>query len=191
MIKTHTNKPDLNILNPGNQDKICIVVYGNIAAGKTTFSQALLKLLPGYNYVCLDDYRLKLFRDQPTLNGIGRERKAEADCLEAILSSRLLVYETTGASLFYKRMKPRLRGHFKTLYVYIECSASDCEWRFVERKRKGYKTIAPPFNGTLRSIMNDIRSKHYDLDPDVILSSEILSEKNMLDTFLKYIKPVR
>lgn len=90
----------VNVLSPQINDKICLVVYGNIASGKSTFSKNILEILRDYNYVCQDKIRLEWYNKYPEINGITRERKCEEDCLKQILKSRLLVYETTGATLF-------------------------------------------------------------------------------------------
>lgn len=177
-----------NILAPNPTDKICIIVYGNIASGKSTFSKNLLEKIPGYNYVCLDQIRLAFYKTFPEMNAIARERKCEEECLKQILESRLLIYETTAATLFFNRIKMRLKAHFKAIYVYINCPTYECANRFDFRKRNGYKAIAPPFKSkmTIRECISDIHAKHYNVKTDLELNSLQLSPVEMIEKFILF-----
>lgn len=175
----------VNVFSPKPTDKICIVVYGNIASGKSTFSKNILSILKGFNYVSLDRIRVDWYDKHPEMNGIARERKCEVDCLNQILKSRLLIYETTAATLFFNRVKPRLRGHFKTFYIYINCPVNECHSRFDNRKRTGHRQIAPPYKNKMpiREMLYHIDAKHYDVKVDLELNSVELSPEQMVEAF--------
>lgn len=172
----------VNIFSAKQSDRICLVVYGNIASGKTTLSKNIQALLPGFNYVCLDDIRLQWVTKFPAMNGITRERQCEDECLKQILQSRLLIYETTGATLFFNRIKSRLKGHFKTFYIKVDCPVITCLYRFENRKAKGYKCVAPAFKlkMNMHQTLCDIDDKHYAAKVDLQLDSERLSQDEML-----------
>lgn len=164
--------------------KICIVVYGNIAAGKSTFSKGILQILSGFNYVCLDRIRLDWYNKYPGMNGIARERKCEQDCLNQILQSRLLVYETTAATLFFNRVRPRLRGHFKTFYIYIKCPVYECAQRFEYRKLSSNQQIVLPYRKmSIREMCSHFEAKHQDVTFDLELDSTKLSPGEMVEQF--------
>lgn len=177
--------PTVNVFSPKPTDKICIVVYGNIASGKSTFSKNILSILNDFNFVCLDRIRVDWYDKYPEMNGIARERKCEEDCLNKILKSRLLVYETTAATLFFNRVKPRLRGLFKTFYIYINCPVYECHVRFDNRKKIGHRQIAPPYKNkmSIREMLHHFDAKHYDVKVDLELNSMELSPEQMVESF--------
>ena len=176
-----------NILCPKPTDKICIVVYGNIASGKSTFCKSLLSILTNYNYVCIDEIRIEHYKKYPGMNSVERERNCEKDCEDQIFRSSLLVYETTAASLFFKRIKPRLRGHFKTFYVYINCPVTECSNRFFNRKQKGYRHVVSPYKKKMSVIdlLYYCQEKRLDVKVDLELNSVKLSPEEMIEAFYK------
>lgn len=177
-----------NALAPLPTDKICIIVYGNIASGKSTFSKNLLQKIPGYKYVCLDQIRLDYYKAFPEINSIARERKCEEECLKQILESRLLIYETTAATLFFNRIKMRLKGHFKVIYVYINCPTYECAHRFDCRKRNGYKSIAPPFNNrmSISECISHFHEKHYHVKVDLELDTLKYTPSETIEKFILF-----
>lgn len=175
----------VNIFAPNPKDKICIVVYGNIASGKSTFSKNILSILQGFNYVCLDKIRLKWYENYPEMSFIERERRAEEECLNQILNSNLLVYETTAATLFFKRVKPTLDVNFKTFYIYISCPVYECHNRFDNRKREGHFQVAPQYKKkmTIREMLIHFESAHYQVKSNLKLDSFRLPPAKMLTEF--------
>lgn len=178
----------VDVFKPKATDKICLVVYGNIASGKSTFSKNILPRLQGYSYVCLDKIRVDWYSKYPEMNSIARERKCEEDCLNQILKSRLLVYETTAATLFFNRVRPRLRAHFKTFYIYINCPPEECANRFEHRKRSGHRQVAPPYKKvmSIRECISHFRAKHYDVKIDLELDSVKMSPEKMVEEFERF-----
>lgn len=180
----------LDVLSPNSNDKIALVIFGNVASGKSTFCKTILTMLPGYNYVCIDDIRKKWYHKHPEMEGFAREKKCEDECIDQILASRLLVWETSAASLLYKRMKLRVKVSFKTFYVYINCPRHECLHRFDRRKKAGHKLYLPNFRKKL-SISELINHFHWiqvDLRRDLELDSDTLTPDEMVEAFLNYFK---
>lgn len=169
--------------------KSCYVIYGNIASGKTTFSKSINELLPNFNFVCIDEIRVNLFKKYPEMNSISRERKAEEECLNKILNSEFLIFETSAASLFYKRLAPRIKAHFKTYFIYINCPNDECLQRFHYRKKTGYLQIATPYKNKMSvfECISNFSGAHYSMKKDLELNSAELSTNEMVDKFREFI----
>lgn len=156
--------------------KLCIVVFGNIASGKTTFAQSL-----GLRHICLDKHREKL-RGQ-ALAPMAAEHLAEKNCLAELLPPRqIFVYETTGGSRFFQKAKAALEAqgcHF--FFVKIECSTIGCVRRFNARK----SAVPLPFRSkSLLETMQQLAWNARHIVPDVVLDSEKMNLEEMKSQFL-------
>ena len=139
-----SNNINFNIFSPKPNEKICLVVYGNLASGKSSFSKEIKKLLPNYSYVCLDEIRIKNMDKFPNKSVYERESISKEECKNEILNSQLVIYESTGTSQLFNQLKNRIRAHFKTYFIFISCPDYECRKRFENRKYNGYFSVKPP-----------------------------------------------
>jgi dephospho-CoA kinase len=168
--------------------KMCIIVFGNIASGKSTFSRHLLGHFPNYQHICLDDFRLEAARHTDLLP-IQREKLAEKLCLEAITQADNIILETTAASQFWETMWFALRQMgFKTVNVKIDCPVNICVQRFNNRKFEGHKSVVPPFKTkSIVQMMYDIEYKRKLVKADIVIHSTTASPEDMVALFLKFV----
>lgn len=171
-------------------DKRCYVIYGNWASGKTTFVKNILSILPDYKYVCIDDIRFDFYNKYRQMNSMERERKCEEECLIQITNARFLIFETTAATLFFNRIKSRIKVYFNTSFIHIKCGVPDCHQRFVMRNSAANRQIAPPFKNkmSIREIMAHVEDQHYNITPDLVLDSVNSTPEEMLASFKSFIK---
>ena len=119
-----------------------LIIYGNIASGKSTVCKYLAELLPDYNHVCLDDDRLKLWEEQPHLGAGQRDMKAQERCLTRLEGN--LIYETTAVTRFYERSARKLKSQgYEFHFVHLFCPVSKCLERYNQRVQSG--KIQAPF----------------------------------------------
>lgn len=170
----------VNLSNVSPNDKICIVVFGNIASGKSTLSKKIIELLPQFSFACIDNNRRNLFGKIE--NSIERERKAEEELIKQIFSRQYVVYETTGTSRLFKSIQFRIRSHFKTIFIFVNCSVSECVYRF--NYRKNDRMAMPGFKSKLsiREVMYSIEDK-MNRKVHLELNSEKLNQDEMFDQF--------
>lgn len=171
----------INLATISSSDKICIVVYGNIASGKSALSRQIIKLLPQFELVCIDNNRRNLF--SKIENGIERDRIAEEEMIEQLFSNNYVVYETTGASRLFNTVHPRIIANFSTIvYVQIKCSITECRYRF--NNRINDLRVLPSFISK-KSITDIMYSIEYGMITkfNLQLDSEKLSTKEMLAQF--------
>jgi len=180
-----SNKTSLNIFKPAPNDKICIVVFGNLASGKSSFCKELLTILPKYKYVCLDEIRVNLFDKFPNKNIFDREALAKEECKNSILNSQFVIYESTGTSQFFNQLKPRIKAHFKSIFIFINCPDYECRFRFERRKQNGYFSIQPAVKKSI-SISECCTSNQYvyrDMKKDLELDSFKYSLNEIINQF--------
>lgn len=155
-----------------------IVVFGNIASGKSTFCKMLQKEIPYLKYVCIDDFRIK--NRYLVMNEILKEKKSESECLDAI-DSDFILFETTGATFFWDRVRVKLiEKEYNITFIKIETSLVDCLIRFRNRPSKG---ATPPYvKGTsihniLYKTAQNIKITKYDfvINSNTIDSNELFN----------------
>ena len=181
----NTNQTKIDIFSPVASDKICLVVYGNISSGKSEFVKKIRTLLPGYKNISLDEIRIDWFFKHPDMNGIARERKCEEECLKSLHASRLIIYETTAATLFYDRTISRINSNFKTVHIYINCPSHICQRRYEMREKNGHFAIPLPYKKTMTLIesMNKMASAHSSITPDLQLDSSANTTEELVEVF--------
>ena len=173
-----------------NKDRVCIVVYGNLASGKSSFAKGLVKLLPGFKHVCMDQIRIDTYFQDPSITSLELDRKCEKICNDTLLNTRLVIYESTGVSKFFKGIIPTIESKYKMFYIYLECPAEICIRRFADRKREGYFNIPPAFSdGTnINQFINKVGSELRSVRKDLVLSSSKLSLEDECLECLEYLK---
>lgn len=120
-----------------------IIVFGNIASGKSSICRELMPTLSKYNYtyINLDDFRRKGTGD---LIKFTSERTAQAACFAEIKRSEKILLETTAASRFHIRAVAELRATGKNIvWIHADASPRVCLQRHERRMREGY--VLPPF----------------------------------------------
>jgi adenylate kinase family enzyme len=117
-----------------------LLIYGNIASGKSTIARSLADQLNGYRYVCLDDTRKELWIEQPDLGAGQRDLIAQDRCLEKLHGR--VVFENTAVTRFFKRAKEKLRDQ-ELVYIYLYCPVATCLRRYNARLAGG--KIQAPF----------------------------------------------
>lgn len=167
-------------------DKICIIVFGNIASGKSGFARALAQELDGFEYICFDQVRIDIYLENHLKRSIEREEMAKKKCRNFLLSNKLVVFETLAISDYYKKILPELKQNFnKLIFVKVDCSAFTCKRRYYKRNMDGYFSIAPPFNQKLsiEEYIDKTEREQKILESDIVLNSESMSTTEMIDEF--------
>ncbi len=144
------------------RNQICIVVFGNIGSGKTTFCKHLKPHLKRYDYVCLDEFR---YENQFNMSGFLSEKKSKQQCMDAIMYNNYVLYETTGVTEFYDSVKANLLNHgSKVFYVHIKCHVEECRIRVETRPQR---IFLPYKNKTIYQILEEndrnLKTIRYDL----------------------------
>lgn len=167
-------------------DKICIIVFGNIASGKSGFARELARELDGFEYICFDQVRIDIYLENHLKRSIEREEMAKKRCRNLLLSNKLVVFETLAVSDYYNNILPELKQNFnKIIFVKIECSSFTCKRRYFKRNMDGYFCIAPPFNQKLSidEYIEKTEREQKQLFYDILLSSESMSTTEMIGGF--------
>lgn len=110
-----------------------IVIIGNIASGKTTLAKKLVEQLPDFTYVCLDDIRVGIADTNPDINPVSRDRQAEAQAMKMMDQHRYVIFESTGANLFYHRAILRMRDKFQVFTVKLMADTETLYERYLGR----------------------------------------------------------
>jgi deoxyadenosine/deoxycytidine kinase len=172
--------------NSFTSDKICIIVFGNIASGKSSFARTLAQELEGFEYICFDQVRIDIYLENYLKGSIEREEMAKKRCRNLLLNNKLIVFETLAISDYYNRMLPELKQNFnKLIFVKVDCSAFTCKRRYFKRNMDGYFCIAPPFNHKLSidEYIDQTEREQKKLIYDIVLNSENLTTKQMIAVF--------
>ena len=166
-------------------DKVCIIVFGNIASGKSSFARALAEKINGFKYVCFDQLRIDIYLENHLKSGIEREEMAKKRCRNLLLNNNLVIFETIAVSDYYNKILPELKHRFKLIFVKIECQAFICKRRYYNRNMDGYFSIAPPFNSKLSvdEFIDKTEREQEKLQYDIVFNSEILNTTEMINQF--------
>lgn len=154
--------------------KYAIIIIGNIASGKSTLATLIKKNTPWIEIICIDEIRKQIIEEDPNIDGITRERRAERMALEAIHTGDHIIYESTGTSLFYKRALIALKKRYTTYIIKINLPQSICYERHIERLQSNYYTVSPGFKTKLdiRSMMGEIEFELKTAKQNLTLDSE-------------------
>ena len=168
--------------------KRCIVVYGNMASGKSTFCQVLAeKGLKTYTHICLDDFRLQVAHEHPKKPKVESEELAQSLCLTALESTENVIFETTACSRFWEQVYVELfLQRIPTFFIHIDCPLHVCLQRFYYREAQGHYSIRPPYqtNDPYQTLVW-IASHTKMVRKDLVFSSAILSKEEMISLFLE------
>ncbi|PXX96912.1 hypothetical protein DF185_19930 [Marinifilum breve] len=170
--------------------KHCILVIGNVAAGKSTLSKVLAERL-NCVVVCLDDSRVEVV-EQGLGNGRGHaDRLAQELCLRKLTAEDLVIFESTGVTRFYsKAIKELVRQDYKITKVMLMCDQETCWDRYKKRKASGHFQ-APFAYAKGKNIKEGIRYFHWEqkkLETDLKYDSTKLSTELIADSIINTIK---
>lgn len=133
---------------PRKKDKTAIVIFGNLASGKSSVGKELSKLLPGYKSISADNFR-KDFIDS---YGHLEEQKTKTLVEAEILTSGNIIWETTLTGNFSNRVLRKLSFTHKVIKCKIDAPPMLCFNRFVKR----------PIPST--TVKKDLRENIYEMD---------------------------
>lgn len=146
-----------------------IIIFGNIASGKSSVSRHLAQLLPDHRHVCLDDHRVKLWNEQPELGAGQRDLLAQKSCLEDLQGQ--VIYETTAVTRFFKQAQAKLKDQ-DLRFIHLDCRPSTCISRYRERLMRGH--IQAPFawgNYSIEQSIYYFHEKQLALQPHVRINT--------------------
>jgi hypothetical protein len=180
----------IDLKNIKKTDKICLIVYGNIASGKSSFAKELLKLLPGFVYACIDQVRIDVYLENHLLRSIEREVKVGKIFKKLILDNNLIVYETVAVSQLFKNVILDLKRDHQLIYIHIDCPVAVCLRRFHQRNRDGYFSITPPFvdKMSIEDFLYKVAKELRGMKEDIVLKSDKLSIEDMIKVFSTNLK---
>jgi len=164
-----------------------ILVYGNIAAGKSTFCKLLLPKLQGFTYLCIDDVRQSIYEKNPKLNDWERDKLAEKKVYDTLKKGSKIIFETTAANQLYIRLRNEVFASKKVFYLHIECSVNECYKRHFARKVNRIKPVQAN-SANIKNVMLAIDAKNQVLKKNLMLNSQQLTEAQMIDTFFLHYK---
>lgn len=163
---------------------VCIVVFGNIASGKSTFCKELINELPEYKYVNLDQMRVET-RAVDGMTDEWYEAEAKRRCTERLMNNRQTVYETIGSSAFFNDVIEELSNRAIIVYVYIKCDKDECIKRMYKRRASGYQEVILPFINRLTSeeLIELFDDHHKKMLSHITIESDKYSTKEMIEQF--------
>ncbi|MDN3688684.1 AAA family ATPase [Cyclobacterium jeungdonense] len=170
--------------------KTIIIVAGNMGSGKSTFCKRLIEKLPDYTYICLDDFRKKRFEDVLTEqhDPLQFEREVAAATQREFDKHDKILYETTGATRFFKDMHYRLLADRHNVFlVQIRCDPVVCLQRHRAREQNGHFHVVPQYGQGLtpEELINRYAEKTRWIRPDLTLDSETFSPDQLLSRFIR------
>lgn len=158
-----------------------IIVYGNIASGKSTLSRGLLARWPAMVYACMD--RLRAEENGAHTNEMARDRAAERRLLALAAHPGPLLYETSGATHLYRRMFVAIVKHRgpRPLYILTHCTKRTAMERAEHRRATGHIQYRP---AAQRALSMAQLWDHFDervaLRADLTIDTENLTRKDCL-----------
>ena len=166
--------------------KHVIIIYGNIAAGKSTVAKALSKHLKDYRICNLDEYRIYVEDHLRFNNLIDRDHKAEYLCRKAMIESDKIIYETTAVTKYFELMKRELKARgYKLSYVYLNISIEESLDRYFKRRyEQNYKEAEFAFSGKY-SLLDGI--KRFDKKQRVIKKDLVFQSSDNTDRIISEI----
>ncbi len=168
--------------------KKAIIIYGNIASGKSTICRQLAQALPDHRHVCLDDHRVKLWEQHPEMGAGHRDLQAQKSCLEDLHGP--VIFETTGVTRFFRKAKEKLEKSGKnSIYIHLDCPSHICIRRYQARLASGH--IQAPFawgNYTIEQSIYYFHERQQELSPRVRINTSKVRAADAVRFLTEWIK---
>lgn len=174
--------------------KQIIIVIGNMGSGKSTLARLIAEKLPEYTYVCLDDNRRKTFDDvlSERHNPFEYEAKVAELTRKELQRHDRIVYETTGATRFFKDIHYQMQVTKAKMYIVkLRCQPHICLQRHKAREQAGHFHIIPQYGQQLspEDLISRFETKSAWIRPDLELDSEQYSPDQLLRQFMRAFFP--
>lgn len=116
--------------------KRCIVVYGNVASGKTTLCQYLLQnpLLAEFKHLCLDDIKIEQFKQNQSFNLLAFNELCKNMFFEKLKTMPLVIYESLGIGTHYEHTIKYLKANgYELFFMHKTCAPEQCLQYYQQR----------------------------------------------------------
>ena len=164
--------------------KQCLIIVGNIAAGKTAVCRAWLSKSLHYSFVCLDDYRDIAHVFTPPVSAWGNEQMAQKLALNPISDEEpFLLFETTGTGRFFDRaLRQLIVKGYQIRMVHLQCDPDECLKRFHRRSYKGYILPPYPYKFKPHDTIRHISAAHRQLRFDHIFNTQTSTAEEIVES---------
>lgn len=126
-----------------------IVIIGNIASGKSTVARLLADRMEGYHHVCSDNFRDEKPDKYFEVDNRIFEEEIAQETRQAIQNNRLIIYESTGSSRFFKDIFYELvQSNAEIFTVRLTCRPEICMLRYKKRIESGKGHLVPMYNNS-------------------------------------------
>jgi shikimate kinase len=166
-----------------DKPKVAIIIYGNIASGKSTVALLLSKFLPQFKCICPDDIRL-----ETSLNGsIMSENDVYSAVVKEISQHTELILESTGAGTFFKHYLRLLSAtDFKVIRVYLKCSGTVCFKRYQNRINTSATLVPMAHPANIRTSIETIESKISGLNYDLQFNTDSVDTLEVVNKIMSF-----
>ena len=153
-----------------SRDNTVIIVFGNLASGKTTVCKALLKHLHDFSFISADNVRMKFENDFNFKN----ESLARTIYESELMISKNVIWETTLSGKFSRNIASKLSQTHNVVKCKIDADPATCLKRFLARPiptstvRKDIKENIYSIDEVLQTAKADIYIDSTKFHPSVI-----------------------
>lgn len=152
-----------------------VIVYGNIATGKSSLCERLCAANPHLLLVSMDRLRAQEEQHGGHANPMSRDRVAERKLLELAETNGPLLYETSAATDLYLRMRRVIIGRRRGQVVMLQttCSKRTALERAEQRRASGHLQYRPAAQGRMpMAAMWDHFAERMPAHADLVLDTE-------------------
>ena len=158
--------------------KKCLVIVGNLAAGKSSVCQLFLARFEQFTHLSLDTWRFVAL-------GVGqaREQAAQAAALNLISDEHPnIIFETVGTGRFFeKAIRLLMSRDYEIEMIHLVCDPDTCLRRFYQRAYDGYQLPPYPYTFNPQEAVRFIASAHRELYFKRVFDMEELTPQNVVD----------
>lgn len=139
-----------------NQRRIAICVIGNVASGKTSVCEKLIRQLPHFRYWAIDAYRRKYNLN----NSFFGEHKANAQLYQDTQKQHFLLLECAGFTEAFEQWSNAFSDMGGELFVFrLQAPLPILLQRYEQRLQNGYQAPPFPYAATIEPSMRLFESK--------------------------------
>lgn len=165
-----------------------IVIIGNIGSGKSTVARLLAEMMPGYNYVCMDNFRDEKPDKYFDIDNRIFEEEIARETTEALHRNRNIIYESTGASRFFRDRFYEMVQHDSEIFtVRLKCRPEKCLSRYEKRQETGKGHFVPIYKNakTAKQLIDEYEKKSSWIKAHLIIDSEKNSPQEIADMIFR------